>query len=669
MTNVTLFALLTFLFCNPIDAFIIRHNVVFDKTAEVTLTRSRWLISLVLDLSAYDSYVNTLEVNANKILNGTKHLQAVFTEDKLPEKYINFVLVASKLRIEVESLKYSYNEIYDQLKGYKLLRKRAILGFLGDIASVLFGTVSEQQLEEVKSNINHLKSNQNKIIHVLTQSLTVINTTTVQLKETRHKVNELIDQLSKYQSEIANYISNIQHDVAVTQNFIVLYTQLELAMSELQQQVLKGHMMLSHLRTQLSFMSTSKLTTDILSPKQLGNILIDIESKLPPNYKLPIAVKSGLWKYYSNLELTTILEGKHIIMLIHIPLLQYNQVFEVYRIQTLPMPHQNSTNTDVKSTMSAYYDIGKVNAIAINKLRTQYTLLSDNQLNMCEHAQLGACHVKTAVYNINLSKLCVVALFLNDKVTDNCKTMVEMNSVIPFALPLRDGLYVIVSNRPLRFAISCQGGDTDTKTVITSTPIDTIKLDLTCFASNEYLTLPGYYVRSTRQEITDSVIDELKNSLNMSSLLIWESFDQNITKFEFSKLPEKLKDWKQVPLNHLISDLKELEQVNDDLDFFSSRRFYYILIIALIIIAVILIIVYKLRHRIKARVIRSVRNGANNGTCCLMSHKRTTTPDDINGEQLRPSAPEEIPLQQLSTQGTKHIYPMLTLAEDNKPSS
>ena len=537
---------------------------MFDKTAEVTLTRSRWLISLVLDLSAYDNYMSALEVNADQILNGTKHLQTVFTEGKLSAKYINFVLVSSKLRLEVESLKRSYNEIYDQLKGYSLLKKRAILGFLGEISSVLFGTVSQSQLEQVKSNINSLRLNQNKIIHVVTQSLTLINTTTVQLQETRHKVNELIDQLGTLRTEFASYLETLENDVIATQKFIVMYTQLELAVTELQQQILKGHVMLSHLRTQLSFMSTSKLTTDIISPKQLASILIDIESKLPPNYKLPIPVKSGLWKYYSNLELTTILEGKHIIMVIYVPLLQYNQVFEVYRIQNLPMPHQNSTNTEIQNTMSAYYDIGDINAIAINKLRTQYALLSKNQLRICEHAELGACHIKTAVYNINLSKLCAVALFLNDKVADNCKTLVEMNSVLPFALPLRDGLYIIVSNRPLRFAISCQEGETDTKTIITSTPIDTIKLNLTCFASNEYLTLPGYYVKSTRTEITDQVLNELKINLNMSSFLIWEPFDQNVTKFKFSKLPDKLKDWKQVPLNHLISDLKALEPVNTE---------------------------------------------------------------------------------------------------------
>jgi hypothetical protein len=42
------------------NAMIVRENVIFEQSREIATTRNRWLVSLVIDLGAYDQSINKL---------------------------------------------------------------------------------------------------------------------------------------------------------------------------------------------------------------------------------------------------------------------------------------------------------------------------------------------------------------------------------------------------------------------------------------------------------------------------------------------------------------------------------------------------------------------------------------------------------------------------------
>ena len=76
-------------------------------------------------------------------------------------------------------------------------------------------------------------------------------------------------------------------------------------------------------------------------------------------------------------------------MVLHnISLLEYNSVFEVYRVQTLPIPYTCNGENARKRTMSAYYDLNGINTKALNKLPSHNTILTSKQLETCERARL-----------------------------------------------------------------------------------------------------------------------------------------------------------------------------------------------------------------------------------------------------------------------------------------
>jgi hypothetical protein len=38
-----------------------QHNVIFEKIGEVTTTRSKWLVTFVIDLNTYQDFINSLK--------------------------------------------------------------------------------------------------------------------------------------------------------------------------------------------------------------------------------------------------------------------------------------------------------------------------------------------------------------------------------------------------------------------------------------------------------------------------------------------------------------------------------------------------------------------------------------------------------------------------------
>lgn len=58
--------------------------------------------------------------------------------------------------------------------------------------------MSEGDLQGIRNNINNLANNQQKITHVVKESLTLINSTRIAVQENRQQINEIVGSLVTY---------------------------------------------------------------------------------------------------------------------------------------------------------------------------------------------------------------------------------------------------------------------------------------------------------------------------------------------------------------------------------------------------------------------------------------------------------------------------------------
>ena len=90
-----------------------------------------------------------------------------------------------------------------------------------------------------------------------------------------------------------------------------------------------------------------------------------------------------------------IFDGKHIIISIRVPLVEYSQQFDIFRAYSLPVPLLGRTRVgkDDKKLL-AYYKL-EPNYLANNSDRSQYILLTETQVKDCVQSGLQICNVKS----------------------------------------------------------------------------------------------------------------------------------------------------------------------------------------------------------------------------------------------------------------------------------
>ena len=79
--------------------------------------------------------------------------------------------------------------------------------------SFLFGTVLEDDLQSIKSNINKLAANQKKISHVVEENLTLLNDTREHVIQNRQAINNVISSVTHLQTQVQNVTQMIQNDI------------------------------------------------------------------------------------------------------------------------------------------------------------------------------------------------------------------------------------------------------------------------------------------------------------------------------------------------------------------------------------------------------------------------------------------------------------------------
>lgn len=349
--------------------------------------------------------------------------------------------------------------------------------------NILFGTLTEADVSSIKNNIRVLAENQNKISHFLSENLSILNITRIEVSQNREAINSLIDDLQEVDNKLENITHEIERQINELGNFVQQYVQLDLITGELKLLIQKAMTYLEHLASQLNMLSLGHLSPSVITRTNLKQLLKEISDRLPRYLELFGNPNEDMWFFYRFLTCTTILYDDKILTVILIPLLDANNRFEIYRTYNLPLPMKS--NNPKLLTMVAKYDID-VDYFAVNAERSKYVLFKNNEIEKCTDPSINFCKVISPVYPINLSKNCVISLFMKKEndIEKFCKIVVEPNSILPLANYISYGSWLVTTDKPLRFAIACQ--DSKYKTTsnkIINPPLDILTLNESCTAT------------------------------------------------------------------------------------------------------------------------------------------------------------------------------------------
>ena len=431
-----------------------------------------------------------------------------------PETF--FIGALDNFRHELQSLKISeahLKNMFATVKSLKVRNKRFILPFIGSALSFLFGTVLEQDLGSVRRNVNTLSKNQNKIAHVVKDSLTILNSTRTAVGENRKAINTLTDALQTLDEKIDGEKDVLIKGITELASFVQAYAQMDRLLAALKEilriaQTCDEFEDMEHLQSQLNMLSLGHLSPITVTPDEFRRILEEIQTHLPFYLKLPSNPETNLWDFYNILTCRTVLDKNHIYIVVSISLLDENSKYEIYKIHNLPIPLKTSSKAQSLGMMAKYSL--ESHAIAVNGDKSKYVILNDYELQHCANPLQTFCKIKSPIYSINLSELCIVALYLDneDSINNFCKTVISPS----------------------------------------------VKLPISCTASNNYLYLPAFYQNESKYEIYDP-FDDITAVFNISEINLWKPLTSKLPNFNVTSLPKHLKSLDSIPMDGLIKKL------------------------------------------------------------------------------------------------------------------
>ena len=136
----------------------------------------------------------------------------------------------------MDLLTVTHQSIYKTFEKYKILHigrgELSSLPIVGQLMSSLFGTLSQNDIENIK-NIDILSDNQEKIIHELDMSLSILNSTRMQVSENRRSVMNFLICVQTLDGKIFELESSFDQNFTRLEHFIQAYLQFKMISDEI----------------------------------------------------------------------------------------------------------------------------------------------------------------------------------------------------------------------------------------------------------------------------------------------------------------------------------------------------------------------------------------------------------------------------------------------------
>ena len=110
---------------------------------------------------------------------------------------------------------------------------RSILPICGELMHTLIGILSEKDLENINNNINVLATNQERIIHDLDISLSVLYLTANQFAANRRSIIDLVIVIQELDSEIRQLQQSFEQKFVRLEQFIHTFLQFQMILDEI----------------------------------------------------------------------------------------------------------------------------------------------------------------------------------------------------------------------------------------------------------------------------------------------------------------------------------------------------------------------------------------------------------------------------------------------------
>ena len=571
-------------FYSIMETLVIRESVVFDKIATIHTSRSFWKLTLVEDLESHKPKLDIANKQLMVVFAVFQSLQEQVRrsgKQQWIQSYDELLIDFKDLKREFDELRQEYSEIQKLESSGKAPRiKRSIMPFVGRLTSILFGTVSEDELESVNRNLKRLSNNQETLTHVLNESLSLMNISRNEIRENREKLNQAIGTINQLNRDLKRIQVNSNTRILELEHIVRIHIQSRTVLNRVKSNVAAMFRQFRILQIHFNMLSLGRLSPIVMKPNTLLYILKEIRNNLTPPFMLMKKPESNLWYYYRTLQASTVIHENKLIVIIDIPLVNTNSRLELFQIHNLPFPGKQEFRTSI-----AHYEL-TAKGIALNYERTEYMLLSESDFSLCSSSTDLFCKLNNVRFMIGAKMHCESSLFMADSLSikQNCNIQVSSDVVLPTAVYINKGRWAICTKETFPMSISCDSSTGQVMTV--KSPLTLFQLNETCLASSSYFTIPAKHTFRSNMKLKPHLPHMAE--INIKNASYWKALEKTAITKPIKGVLKKLGSFKSVPITRLLT---EINRIKNPVQKQQSSSWQLVVIVLLVVIICIIIVV------------------------------------------------------------------------------
>ena len=274
-----------------------------------------------------------------------------------------------------------------------------MFGFVVPLLISIFGVANEDQLQNIKVNLNTLKQKTNNIGIALGQTLTSLNDTRVEVSRNREYLNKLSLSVRMTRRILNNALNELRDHLSVQnqlEHFIVrIHSLFHMATLSLH----RIGFNLQVLKDDLHEVWKGHISSTLLSTEQFKSLLQHVCRQIGDRYTLPFLLQR-ISEYYRFVPTVMVLDNNVVHLAMITPLKETREYFELFRAISCEL-NDVLHYCNIESTF-----------LAISNDKTRFTYFTNgDDFGTCK---LGYCIVDTPHYKTQDTPSCVLSLLNKD---------------------------------------------------------------------------------------------------------------------------------------------------------------------------------------------------------------------------------------------------------------
>jgi len=317
-------------------------------------------------------------------------------------------------------------------------RRRGWVNAIGNAMWTMFGTATDQDLQQVREKVDGLGSSNTALVHSFNDQLSILKQINEHANKEDQRITSTVEAVKALQNVSDKLYQQVSQNSAAVKHAtrLAVYSQLVSALNYFRNRITELHVAQHKLRM-------GYLDSNFIHPATLLSILEVIEKRIPDRFDMIQKPElKNMRAYYQWQICTEVPTLDAIRALVRIPLATADEAFEVYNV--IPFP------TYSKFRRMALHDIEA--KIAVSPDRTKFTPLPRDVTANCITGSTLICPQNHA-YLTKPSEHCMYGMIMNQNVTPSRRCVY---GEIPHPRP------IIASLSPVQWAISTAQTETIT---------------------------------------------------------------------------------------------------------------------------------------------------------------------------------------------------------------